>query len=74
MEVVHLGNFARVVKFRKATKFRSPYKNFAGLQIFATCDTVHAAFEFLTFFLSLFDCLPDLSPYNSYCFGYFGIL
>ena len=36
-------------------------QNFARLQIFASCDTVHAAFAFLTF-LSLFYCLPDLPP------------
>ena len=36
-------------------------QNFARLRIFATYDTVHAVFAFLTF-LSLFDCLPDLPP------------
>ena len=36
-------------------------QNFAGLRIFATCDTVHAAFAFLTF-LSLFDCFLNFPP------------
>ena len=36
-------------------------RNFTTLRIFATCDTVHATFAFLTF-LSLFDCLPNLTP------------
>ena len=43
------------MKFCKATNLVAAY------------DIVPAAFDFLTF-LSLFDCLPDLSPCNSYFF------
>ena len=68
-------------QFCKGYKIFQPLRNFTGLRIFTACEislpvaTVEypAAFHFLTF-LSLFGFLPNLSPCNSYCFGYFGNL
>ena len=42
-------------------------QNFARLQIFASCDTVHAAFAFLTF-CHFFIVFPICPHRNSVCF------
>ena len=53
-------------------EFSQPMK-LPCLRKFPTLLNVPASFDFLTF-LSLFRFLPNLSPCNSYCFGYFGNL
>ena len=67
MEAVDLGKFAR------GAKIRSPYE-FVGAVNFRSLRYYSYRFLVFDFFLSLFDCLLDLSPCNRYCFGYFGIL